>query len=96
MYPYLQQTSGNWSYHMSSNNIITAIYEAAFTLTEALALTENFPKRHWQPTLGRALGVSSASFLAAASIEAAAPNTSFSAMTFGSSGLTQSAPGIET
>lgn len=30
---------------MSSNNIITAIYEAAFTLSEALALTENFPKK---------------------------------------------------
>ena len=45
MYAHLQQTSDNWSYHMSSNNIITAIYEAAFTLSQALALTENFPKK---------------------------------------------------
>ncbi len=43
-------------------------------------------------TFGLSLGFSSASFLAAASIEAAAPSNSFSAMTFGSSGSTQSDP----
>ena len=45
MYPHLQQTSDNWSYHMSSNNIITAIYETALTLTEALTWNESFPKK---------------------------------------------------
>jgi hypothetical protein len=36
--------------------------------------------------------LSSANFLAAASIAEAAPNNSFSAITFGSSGFTQSEP----
>ena len=43
-------------------------------------------------TFGLGLGFSSASFLAAASIAAAAPRSSFSAMTLGSSGLTQLEP----
>lgn len=44
-------------------------------------------------TLGLALGFSCSSFLAAASMAAAAPSSSFSAMTVGSSGSTHSVPG---
>lgn len=44
------------------------------------------------PTLMVFLGRRLANFLAAASIEAAAPNSSFSAITVGSSGSTQSVP----
>lgn len=43
-------------------------------------------------TLGLALGFSCSSFLAAASMAAAAPSSSFSAMTVGSSGSTHSVP----
>lgn len=43
-------------------------------------------------TLGFALGLSCSSFLAAASMDAAAPKSSFSAMTVGSSGSTHSDP----
>lgn len=43
-------------------------------------------------TLGLALGLSCSSFLAAASMAAAAPSSSFSAMTVGSSGSTHSVP----
>lgn len=45
-----------------------------------------------RPTLGLALGFSCSSFLAAASMEAAAPSSSVSAMTVGSSGSTHSDP----
>lgn len=45
-------------------------------------------------TLGLALGFSCSSFLAAASMAAAAPRSSFSAMTVGSSGSTHSVPGV--
>ena len=44
-------------------------------------------------TLGLARGFSCSSFLAAASMAAAAPRSSFSAMTVGSSGSTHSVPG---
>lgn len=44
-------------------------------------------------TLGLALGFSCSSFLAAASMDAAAPSSSVSAMTVGSSGSTHSDPG---
>ena len=44
-------------------------------------------------TLGLALGLSCSSFLAAASMDAAAPSSSVSAMTVGSSGSTHSDPG---
>lgn len=44
-------------------------------------------------TLGLALGFSCSSFLAAASMDAAAPRSSVSAMTVGSSGSTHSEPG---
>lgn len=43
-------------------------------------------------TLGLVLGLSCSSFLAAASMAAAAPSSSFSAMTVGSSGSTHSVP----
>lgn len=43
-------------------------------------------------TFGLALGLSCSSFLAAASIDAAAPSSSVSAMTVGSSGSTHSEP----
>lgn len=45
-----------------------------------------------RPTLGLALGFSCSSFLAAASMDAAAPNSSVSAITVGSSGSTHSVP----
>lgn len=50
---------------------------------------------HSPLTLGLSRGLSSASFLAAASIAEAAPSSSFSAITFGSSGFTHSEPGKE-
>ena len=46
-------------------------------------------------TLGLSLGFSSDNFRAAASIADAAPSNSFSAMTLGSSGFTQSEPDKE-
>lgn len=45
------------------------------------------------PTLGFARGLSCSSFLAAASMDAAAPSSSVSAITVGSSGSTHSDPG---
>lgn len=47
-------------------------------------------------TLGLVLGLSCSSFLAAASMAAAAPRSSFSAMTVGSSGSTHSVPAGDT
>ena len=47
---------------------------------------------NYKLTLGLSRGFSSANFLAAASIAEAAPSNSFSAITFGSSGFTQSEP----
>lgn len=44
-------------------------------------------------TFGLALGLSCSSFLAAASMDAAAPSSSVSAITVGSSGSTHSEPG---
>lgn len=44
------------------------------------------------PTLGLARGLSCSSFLAAASMDAAAPSSSVSAITVGSSGSTHSEP----
>lgn len=48
----------------------------------------------WTLTLGLALGFSCSNFFAAASIDAAAPKSSVSAMTVGSSGSTHSVPEI--
>lgn len=47
----------------------------------------------WVATFGLTLGLSCSSFLAAASMEAAAPRSSVSAITVGSSGSTHSEPG---
>ena len=56
-------------------------------------ITYWFIKRHiLQTWLIDFLGLRLASFLAAASMEAAAPKSSFSAITVGSSGSTQSEP----
>lgn len=54
------------------------------------------PKKQLGQTLtfGLALGFSCSNFFAAASIDAAAPNSSVSAMTVGSSGSTHSVPEI--
>lgn len=48
----------------------------------------------WTLTFGFALGFSCSNFLAAASMDAAAPSNSVSAMTVGSSGSTHSVPKI--
>ena len=50
----------------------------------------------WIRTLGLALGLSCSSFFAAASMDAAAPSSSVSAITVGSSGSTHSVPGTTT
>lgn len=58
--------------------------------------TKSDEKRDKRPTCTWTLflGLSESSFLAAASMEAAAPSSSFSAITVGSSGSTQSEPAI--
>lgn len=59
-----------------------------------LCFSSNTSNHQWTLTFGFALGFSCSNFLAAASMDAAAPSSSVSAMTVGSSGSTHSVPKI--
>lgn len=69
-------------------------YRPIHGLYASSALLTSKKQRGWTLTFGLALGFSCSNFFAAASIDAAAPSSSVSAMTVGSSGSTHSVPEI--
>ncbi len=77
--------------NISFRTALGGIFQAACKMPSSIALLlRDVGKRFL--TLGLARGLSCSSFLAAASMAAAAPSSSFSAMTVGSSGSTHSVP----
>lgn len=69
-------------------------YTLVYGLYASSALLTSKKQWGWTLTFGLALGFSCSNFFAAASIDAAAPSSSVSAMTVGSSGSTHSVPEI--
>lgn len=94
------QSSTSWRWDSCKVWLFTPLpwpvakYTPGYGQCASSALLTSNKQWGWTLTLGLALGFSCSNFFAAASIDAAAPNSSVSAMTVGSSGSTHSVPEI--